>query len=89
MKPSSSASSTAASSEQSRPANATVTHDCICKRAHELFLARNGGPGDAASDWCQAERELCEACDHVHPESSDPLVVETRTKASSPTGSRK
>ena len=51
MKPSPSASSTAASSEQSHPANATVTHDCICKRAHELFLARNGGPGDAASDW--------------------------------------
>ena len=89
MKPSPSASSTAASSEKSHPANATVTHDCICKRAHELFLARNGGPGDAASDWCQAEKELREACDHVPPESTDPLVIDTRTKASSPIGPRR
>lgn len=89
MKPSPSASSTAASSEQSHPANATFTHDCICKRANELFLARNGGPGDAVSDWCQAEKELREACDHMPPESSDPLVVETRAEAASPTGSRK
>jgi len=27
-------------------------------RAYEIFLGRNGGPGDAVSDWVQAEREL-------------------------------
>jgi hypothetical protein len=29
-------------------------------RAYEIFLRRNGGPGDAHSDWVQAERELKE-----------------------------
>lgn len=88
MKPSPSASITPAPSKQPHPANTTVTHDCICKRAHELFLARNGGPGDAASDWCQAEKELCEACDHAPPESADPLVIETRSRSAAPTGTR-
>ena len=32
--------------------------DHIRARAYELSLARNGGEGDAAGDWCQAEREL-------------------------------
>lgn len=32
--------------------------DHIRVRAYELSLARNGGAGDAAGDWCQAEREL-------------------------------
>ena len=27
-------------------------------RAHEVYLSRAGGPGDAVSDWLQAEREL-------------------------------
>lgn len=35
-----------------------VTDDQIRQRAYEIFLARNGGPGDASSDWAQAEREL-------------------------------
>ncbi len=30
----------------------------IRARAYEIYCARNGGPGDAASDWQQAEREL-------------------------------
>lgn len=30
----------------------------IRARAYEIFLARNGGPGDALADWVQAEREL-------------------------------
>lgn len=88
MKPSPSASITATHSKQSHPADTKVTHDCICKRAHELFLARNGGPGDAASDWCRAEKELREACDHTPPESTDPLVVETRVKSGAPSGAR-
>jgi hypothetical protein len=30
----------------------------IRRRAYEIFLARNGGPGDHVSDWIQAEQEL-------------------------------
>lgn len=30
----------------------------IRDRAYFLYLARNGGPGCAATDWIQAEREL-------------------------------
>ncbi len=30
----------------------------IRRRAHEIFLARNGAPGDPVDDWLQAEREL-------------------------------
>jgi len=32
----------------------------IRERAYEIFLRRNGGPGDAHADWAQAERELKE-----------------------------
>ncbi|MBP7746622.1 MAG: DUF2934 domain-containing protein [Phycisphaerae bacterium] len=32
----------------------------IRARAFEIFKRRNGGPGDAHSDWLQAERELQE-----------------------------
>ena len=35
-----------------------VTEDQIRERAYHIFLQRNGGPGDAHSDWQQAEREL-------------------------------
>ncbi len=30
----------------------------ISRRAYELYLGRNGRPGDPAADWLQAEREL-------------------------------
>lgn len=89
MNPSPSAPITAAPPQQPNPVETKVTHDCICKRAHELFLARNGGPGDAASDWCQAEKELCEACDQAPPESTDALVIETRVKSAPTTAARK
>ena len=36
------------------------TEDQIRARAFEIYLARNGGPGDAHADWLQAERELME-----------------------------
>jgi hypothetical protein len=32
--------------------------DLIRRRAYEIFLGRNGGPGDHISDWIQAEQEL-------------------------------
>lgn len=43
----------------------------IRRRAYEIFLARNGGPGDHVSDWIQAEQEL-------HRESEvTPIAVRT------------
>ncbi len=30
----------------------------IRARAYQIYLRRNGGPGDAHSDWTQAEAEL-------------------------------
>jgi len=35
-----------------------ITPDRIRVRAYEIYQARNGGPGDDLSDWCQAETEL-------------------------------
>ncbi|MCG3139104.1 MAG: D-inositol-3-phosphate glycosyltransferase [Phycisphaerae bacterium] len=35
-----------------------VTEEMIRQRAHQIYLARNGTPGDPAQDWLQAEREL-------------------------------
>lgn len=34
------------------------TEEQIRARAFEIYLTRNGGPGDAHSDWMQAEQEL-------------------------------
>jgi hypothetical protein len=39
------------------------TADCIRLRAYEISQARNGGPGNAAADWIQAEQEV--AAEHV------------------------
>jgi hypothetical protein len=36
----------------------TPSDEEIRRRAYEIFLARNGGPGDALDDWIRAEREL-------------------------------
>jgi hypothetical protein len=36
----------------------TPTQEQIRVRAYEIYLRRKGGPGDAHSDWVQAEREL-------------------------------
>ena len=45
---------------QPMPSAAPVTEDRIRTRAFEIYQQRNGngGQGDAASDWLQAEREL-------------------------------
>jgi hypothetical protein len=37
---------------------ASVVRERIQTRAYEIYLARNGGSGDALSDWLQAEREI-------------------------------
>jgi hypothetical protein len=36
------------------------TDEQIRLRAYQIFLARDGAPGDEFSDWTQAERELTE-----------------------------
>jgi hypothetical protein len=36
----------------------SLSESAIATRAYEIFLARNGEPGDPVSDWLQAEREL-------------------------------
>lgn len=35
-----------------------LTDEHVRQRAYEIYMARNGGPGDALADWTQAEREL-------------------------------
>lgn len=38
--------------------SAAPTEEQIRARAFQVYQRRNGGPGDAYSDWLQAEREL-------------------------------
>jgi len=35
-----------------------ITEEQIRERAYQIYLARNGAPGDPTADWYQAEREL-------------------------------
>ena len=37
---------------------AKPTHEQISLRAYEIYLERNGAPGDPHSDWLRAEAEL-------------------------------
>ena len=39
-------------------ANHAPSHEEIKRRAYEIYLERNGLPGDALDDWLRAEREL-------------------------------
>ncbi|MBS1786371.1 MAG: DUF2934 domain-containing protein [Acidobacteria bacterium] len=62
----------------------------IAARAFEIYLARNGSPGDATSDWLMAEHEICGAltastpyADNVVPITS----VKSKTKRTSSTKS--
>lgn len=36
----------------------SVRHEEIRIRAYEIYIARDGQPGDELSDWLQAEREI-------------------------------
>ncbi|GMV26043.1 MAG: hypothetical protein AMXMBFR58_20740 [Phycisphaerae bacterium] len=50
----------AASPAPVKPGSVTVDADPrerIRRRAYEIYLARGNRPGDAMSDWLQAERE--------------------------------
>lgn len=63
-----------------------ITPDRIRLRAYEIYQTRNGAPGDAESDWAQAERELN---GRTAPGSSsedtisDPAVLEIKTRSES------
>ncbi|MCK4342101.1 MAG: DUF2934 domain-containing protein [Phycisphaerae bacterium] len=46
-----------------RQPTAMPTENQIRERAFDIFLARNGSPGNAHSDWMQAERDLCAEAD--------------------------
>ena len=39
-------------------ANHAPSHEEIRRRAYEIYLERNGFPGDELDDWLRAEREL-------------------------------
>jgi hypothetical protein len=56
-RPRSAAPATAVAKAATRAA-AGPTPEQIRARAFEIYLRRNGGPGDAHADWTQAEREL-------------------------------
>lgn len=49
---------------RSMPATEIVSHtiepteEQIRRRAHEIYLQRNGAPGSPEADWLQAEAEL-------------------------------
>ena len=44
--------------QQNEKKQAGATEEDIRKRAYELYLARNGGPGNEVGDWLRAEAEL-------------------------------
>ena len=53
--------------EQSVPASDAIgQHDAIRNRAHELYVIRDGGPGNEQQDWLQAERETHSARNPEH-----------------------
>lgn len=60
-----------------------ITPERIRVRAYEIFQSRNGGQGDAESDWCQAERELSgqssSPCAGGEP-ACDPATLEIKTR---------
>jgi hypothetical protein len=45
----------------SRVKKAVPTHEEIALRAYQIFLERDGAPGDPYSDWVRAEAELAAA----------------------------
>lgn len=55
-----------------KPPRIPVSPERIRIRAFEIYLTRNGGPGDEMTDWLQAERELATAAEmRVSPSASD------------------
>jgi hypothetical protein len=53
--------------EAGEVADGGPTEDDIRQRAHEIYLSRNGAPGNAEVDWLQAEIELRARKDKARP----------------------
>jgi hypothetical protein len=43
---------------QQRMAADEPSEEKIRERAYQIYVSRNGGPGDAVSDWLEAEAQL-------------------------------
>jgi hypothetical protein len=59
------------------PLSAAELHSRITSRAHEVFLARKGAPGDELSDWLTAEREVCGFLLSIAPAPDEAVPVTT------------
>lgn len=46
------------SPKKSRSKKTTPTTEAIQRRAYEIYLERNGAPGNPLEDWVRAESEL-------------------------------
>ena len=57
------------------PLPATDLQSRIAARAYEIFLARNGFPGDATSDWLMAEHEICSAIEPIVPYTDNVVPI--------------
>jgi hypothetical protein len=53
-----SAATTETKTRKPRAPKGAPTQEQIQLRAYEIFLERNGAPGNALEDWVRAEREL-------------------------------
>lgn len=49
------------SSKKSRSKKTAPTPEAIQLRAYEIYLERNGAPGNPLEDWVRAETELLQA----------------------------
>jgi hypothetical protein len=54
-------SATTSKTKTARAKKAVPTHEEISLRAYQIYLERNGEPGDPHSDWLRAEAELAAA----------------------------
>jgi len=52
------------------------THDKIAVRAYEIYLERNGAPGNPLEDWVRAEREVL-----TKPKRATKKTAATKTAA--------
>lgn len=61
------------SSTKSRAKKAVPTTEAIQLRAYEIYLERNGAPGNPLEDWVRAENELL----HANAKKSRKLAAKT------------
>ena len=54
-------SSVATKEKKTRATKSKPTYEQIALRAYQIYLERNGAPGDPHSDWLRAEAELTAA----------------------------